>query len=168
MRIVVAPPAPALLPSYASLTDPVPELRAACRSAVGWLGPSVRVLADDARAFHVGETLVGARSDYDARDLLVMANGSARRSEKAPGHLDPRAAGYDDWLRQLLRLGDLQGLASLDVDEGEELLATGLRSLTVLARQLADRGVSVREVQVDHDADPYGVQYWVVRWQCVS
>ncbi|WP_110182287.1 hypothetical protein [Nocardioides solisilvae] len=168
MRIVVAPPAPALLPAYASLVDPVPRLRAATRAAVDWLGPSVKVLADDLDDQRVAESLLGRRSDLDGHDLLVMANGSARRSEKAPGHLDPRAAGYDEWLRQLLRLGDLEGLASLDVDEGEDLLAAGLRSLAVTARQLADRGVTVRDVQVDHDDCPYGVQYWVVRWQCGS
>jgi len=167
MRIVIAPPVPALLPAYASLNDPVADLRAACARAIAWLGPSVRVLADDSRALTLGESLLGRRSDFDGRDLLVMANGSARRSEKAPGHLDPRAAGYDDWLEQLLRLGDLGGLAALDIDEGEELLATGLRSLAVLAKQLDERGVTIGEVQVDHDAAPYGVQYWVVRWQCV-
>ena len=141
MRIVIAPPVPALLPAYASLNDPVAELRAACPGAIAWLGPSVRVLADDSRSPDRGGARCSAAAPTsDGRDLLVMANGSARRSEKAPGHLDPRAAGYDDWLEQLLRLGDLGGLAALDIDEGEELLATGLRSLAVLAKPRRARG----------------------------
>ena len=37
-RVVLVPGVLALLPEYAGLTDPVAELRAACREAVAWLG----------------------------------------------------------------------------------------------------------------------------------
>ena len=163
-RVVVAPPAPLFLPEYASLTDPVPELRAACLAAVAWLGDEVRVIADDQQALRVGETLLGRPSVPGARDVLVMANGSARRSEKAPGHLDDRAAGFDERIGAMLERGDLGGLADVHREVADDLLATGFDGFGMLA----DEGVRVTDVVVDHAADPFGVMYWVVRWQCAS
>lgn len=171
MRVVVVPPVPALLPAYASLTDPVADLRAACLAAVEWLGPSVEVLADDDLGRRVGEWLLASRdgrlaasSSDDRPDLLVLANGSACRSEKAPGHLDERAAAFDDRLGAALARGDLGALADIDVELGRELLAAGLTSLA----GLAGWGLEVASATVDLDDDPFGVKYWVVRWQCES
>ena len=45
-RVVLVPGVPALLPAYAGLSDPVAELRAACRAAVEWLEGPVAVVAD--------------------------------------------------------------------------------------------------------------------------
>lgn len=163
-RVVVVPPAPALLRAYASLSDPLPELRQAVRDAVAWLGTDVRVLADDAQAREVGEELLGRTSGDDARDVLVLANGSARRSEKAPGHLDPRAADFDAHVGDLLAAGDLAGLAEVDADLAHDLLATGLAGFALLHAE----GVSVTDVKFDHAGDPFGVMYWVVRLQCGS
>jgi hypothetical protein len=175
MRVVIVPPVPALLPAYASLSDPVADLRAACMAAVSWLAPDVEVVADDELGRRVGESLLSASALRDGRfapssgtasgpDLLVLANGSGCRTEKAPGHLDERAAEFDHFLGDLLARGDVAGLAGLDVALGAELLATGLVSLTGLAA----RGLSVETAKVDHDEDPYGVKYWVVRWTCES
>ena len=47
MRIVVVPSTLALLPEYAGLEDPVPDLRAAVRDAVAWLPDRVSVLTSD-------------------------------------------------------------------------------------------------------------------------
>ena len=64
VRVVLVPGVLALLPEYASLSDPVAELRAACLSAVSWLvdgdGP-VSVVAD-AQGRRVAERLVGVVS----------------------------------------------------------------------------------------------------------
>lgn len=175
-RVAVVPPAPALLRAYASLTDPVPDLRRAATEAVAWLGGDgegqrgVRVLADDEQARRVGEELLGRASVDDARDVLVMANGSARRSEKAPGHLDPRAADFDARLGELLAAGDLAGVADLartpagPTGLADELLAAGLAAFALLDEE----GVEVSEVEIDHAGDPFGVMYWVVRFQCGS
>ncbi len=42
----------------------------------------------------------------DRLGLLVMGDGSARRSVDAPGYLDPRAAGFDASVVDALRAGD--------------------------------------------------------------
>ncbi|MCW2765606.1 MAG: hypothetical protein JWO11_1565 [Nocardioides sp.] len=174
-----------MLPEYAGLVDPVVELRAACLAAVAWLGETgpVEVVAD-AQGRRVAEALLAAAgglvSTSSTPDVvetpegkaapeapsayLVVANGSARRGEKAPGHLDERAAGFDERLGRALRGPDLEALAGLDEGLGAELLVgntTGLRELGGLL-------TAEHRAMVDYDDDPFGVQYWVMRWQCES
>ena len=128
MRAVIVPGVLALRPQYASIDDPVAELRKAVAEATEWLGDG----------------------------LLVVANGSATRTEKAPGHFDERAAAFDEALGAALRAGDLSGV---DLSLADELWAD-VAGLDALA------GLRATDVQVDYDDAPYGVQYWVVRWQC--
>src|SRR5690606_34062265 len=89
--VVLIPGVLALLPSYASIEDPVADLRAACAKAVAVLGPRVRVAASAPSGDRVAAALVEASGgrvvDDDATGVLVVGNGSAKRTEKAPGHL---------------------------------------------------------------------------------
>ena len=162
MRVVIAPPVPALQARYAGLRDPVAELRAACRAAAGWLTghEGARVVAADDLGLRVGRELLGAGEGGPG--LLVMANGSARRSARAPGHLDERAAGFDASVETALAAGDAAALAGIDLELAGQLLAAGMPLLRDLA------GLSVVSADLDHAADPYGVRYWVVRWQCAT
>jgi hypothetical protein len=178
-RVVVLPPVPALLPEYAGQVDPVPALRAACRSALAWASAGVdrlAVLADpptaDDRARGIVEPLgvrvaralapVPVVAGGDGPALAVAASGSASRSEKAPGHLDERSFPADAALGAALAAGDAAALGDLDLGLGDELLAHGWRGLAGLA------GLRVTGAEVDHADDPFGVQYWVVRWTCES
>jgi hypothetical protein len=182
-RVVLVPGVLALLPEYASLADPVAELRAACLAAVSWLvdaGP-VSVVAD-AQGRRVADHLLAAASGLvstgstsdprgstgggstDAGAVLVVANGSARRGEKAPGYLDERAAGFDAALGAALRGPDPAALAGLDVLLAEELLAGNVAGLRALGEILTPE----HRASVDYDAEPFGVQYWVMRWACGS
>lgn len=163
MKIAVVPSAPALLPAYAGLTDPVADVRAAALEAVAWLDGPVQVLAADDLGRRVGEHLLGRAPVDDAADLLVVADGSARRGEKAPGHLDERATGFDAAIDAALRQGDPAALVRLDEALGAELLARGVPAFRALGAQVGDRPV---RAQVDYADDPFGVQYWVVRWEC--
>lgn len=96
--------------------------------------------------------------------LLVVADGSARRGERAPGHLDERAFGYDEAVEKALRAADLAALGGLDLALGDDLLAGGPRVLHALAATV----VGDYRAEVDYADDPFGVRYWVVRWQCES
>ena len=167
-RVVLVPGVLALLPEYAGLEDPVAELRAACLSAVAWLGSGpVEILADP-QGERVARALLSAREGFEtglrpsstttATSYLVVGNGSACRTEKAPGHLDTRAAAYDDALRAALTSSRHAKLP--DIELGKGLLA----SLDGIARlpAILPEGTPA---QVDYDDDPYGVQYWVLRWQ---
>lgn len=167
-RVALVPGVLALLPEYAGQTDPVAELRAACLRAVAWLGEAGGIgIAGSAQGLRVARHLAaeaGVEIDLAAErpaGLLVVGNGSARRTEKAPGHLDERAAAWDDALGAALSSGQLQGL---DLALAGELMADldglgTLRDLGVVAGCAA---------QVDYADDPFGVMYWVMRWTCTS
>ena len=164
MRIAIVPSTLALLPEYASIDDPVAELRSAVGAAVAWLveeGPA-SVVAATPSAERVGVHLLGDRLEAGAdQRLLVVANGSATRTEKAPGFLDERAAGFDAAVGTALGAGDPAALAGLDLALAEQLWCRDAAALVELG--LRDGPC---EATVDYDDDPFGVQYWVVRWQC--
>jgi hypothetical protein len=166
VRIALVPGVLALLPSYGGLEDPVADLRAACLDAVAWLGPGPRVLASEqggrVAAYLCGEV---SRGDFvpprpAAEGVIVVANGSATRTEKAPGHLDDRAVGFDDDLRAALAAGRP---GAVDADLARELWA----DVDGLLRLAQEVDVDPASVTVDYDADPFGVQYWVMRMQGV-
>ncbi|NYG54773.1 hypothetical protein [Nocardioides perillae] len=90
--------------------------------------------------------------------VLVMANGSARRGEKAPGHLDERSFGFDEQVEAALRSGDGHALQALDARLGEELMAAGIGALQQVGQVLTRPADS----DVRWAGDPGGVQYWVV------
>ncbi|GEP36133.1 hypothetical protein NSZ01_39010 [Nocardioides szechwanensis] len=175
-RVVLVPGALALLPSYGGLEDPVADLRAACLDAVRWLGADPRVVAG-AQGATVATYLATEVSRLPSRlasshlrtsaslapqpssdGVLFVANGSAKRTEKAPGHLDDRAMAFDDALRAALLAGDL---GDLDEELARELWAD-VDSLVRLGQEI---DVDPASVQVDYDDDPYGVQYWVMRME---
>jgi hypothetical protein len=190
-RIAFLPAAPVLLPEYAGLTDPVAALRAACLDAVSWLakeaGDAVQVVApapDPANTARGVTVSVGSRladqltalAGFDGRveqsdgatlgpAVLVFGNGSARRSDKAPGHLDERASVFDEAALGALTRGEPAALAGLDEGLGGELLADGIGGLRAVGRALAGTPVGAATLYAD---DPFGVQYWVVTWECAS
>ncbi|MFT4286971.1 hypothetical protein [Nocardioides sp.] len=130
MRIALVPGVLALRPEYASLIDPVPELRTAVAGAETWA------------------------------DTVLVGNGSAKRTEKAPGYLDPRAEPFDAELRAALVAPSPADLRAVDDGLAKELWAS-----TESFGELADLLEGARLVSVDYDDAPYGVQYWVMRWQ---
>ena len=72
--------------------------------------------------------------------LLVMADGSARRTLKAPGYLDDRAAPFDAGVEECLASGRLAGLAELDPALAAELLVAGRAAWQVLAGAVGEAG----------------------------
>ena len=149
--VALVPGVPALLPSYASLEDPVGSLRAACLAAVAALGPRVRVVASGPSGARVAESLVAAvGADVVAEGetgVLVVGNGSAKRTEKAPGHFDERAEAFDASLRE--SFGGIDAALAADLWADTACLA-GLPPLA--------------EAAVTYDDAPFGVQYWVATW----
>jgi hypothetical protein len=155
-RVALVPGVLALLPGYGGIEDPVAELRAACLEAVAWLGADVTVLADPQGRRVADYLLAAATRAADGTSYLVVGNGSAKRTEKAPGHLDERAHGFDEALGAALRSGDLTGV---DLALAGELWASvdGVEQLRDLLHGEA--------ATVGYDDDPFGVQYWVMRWE---
>lgn len=158
MRAVLVPGVLALLPEYAGLQDPVAELRKACLEAVDRLGTDVTVLAGP-QGSRVADHLLGSRRarPTDEASYLVVGNGSAKRLDTSPGYVDERAIPFDADLGERLRSGDLSGI---DLDLARELWADA-EPIARLGGVLPPGAACT----VDYDDDPFGVQYWVARWE---
>jgi hypothetical protein len=122
----------------------------------GWTGPRTGVAADD--LVDVVGGLTGAVA------VLAVGDGSARRSLKAPGHLDPAAEPFDAMVAAALRDGDAAALAALDPAEGERLLAAGVSAWRAVGRLVGDRQV---RATLRYDGAPFGVGYLVADWAVV-
>lgn len=215
----LCPSPPLLHPDLTGRDAVVPELRAACARAAGWLlrdGPEVIVVVGpaartgewdgagrlDPAAFAPAVAHTGTRSlplslglgallldqagyrgrrrllavgwdesasacatlgtELAAADdqmaLLVMGDGSARRSLKAPGYLDPRAAAFDAEVEGAVRAGQLDVLLRLDLALARDLMATGRPAWQVLAGALRNLAP---KTEVLYRGDPFGVAYLV-------
>ena len=155
----------ALLPEYAGQEDPVPEVRVAARAAAEWLaeaGP-VTVVGDE-QGSRVGRHLLAGAEEGDGSAYLVVANGSARRNDTAPGYVDERAVPFDAAVDAALSEPDPAALEGLDVDLAAALLVANPAGLVRLGTLLKHAGPPM----MDYAGDPYGVQYWVMRWTVVD
>ncbi|MFI6645095.1 hypothetical protein [Streptomyces sp. NPDC050504] len=94
--------------------------------------------------------------------LLVMGDGSARRTLKAPGYLDDRAEGLDARIAAALADGDSEGfLAGLEAATAKELMVRGRAPWQALTGAAQGAGLGARLL---HDDAPYGVGYFVASW----
>lgn len=94
----------------------------------------------------------------DRIGLLIMGDGSARRSEHSPVHLHPRAEIFDTTVATALHNRDLDVLEALDPDLAAELQAAGRAPWQVLAAAL--EGTTLTG-DLTYNAAPYGVGYFV-------
>ncbi len=90
--------------------------------------------------------------------MIVVADGSARRTLKAPGYLDPRATPYDEAVSQAVASGELESLRELDPVLAAELMASGWAALQVLVEIFAGRRP---RTTIHYDEAPYGVGYLI-------
>lgn len=93
--------------------------------------------------------------------LLVMGDGSACRTLKAPGYFDERAAAFDAAAGKALGAADLPGLLALDEELAYELKAAGRACWQLLAGAAEGAGLSGRLL---YDEAPYGVGYLIASW----
>ncbi|MBD8605993.1 hypothetical protein IFT73_03935 [Aeromicrobium sp. CFBP 8757] len=119
--------------------------------AAGWSGP---------RTYSTG-----APDTSGDVALLVMADGSNGRSEKAPGFLDERAEPFDAAIARALADGDPAALVALDADLGAALGSTGVPALQNLGHAVGatTKGATVA-ARVLFDGAPLGVGYVVAEW----
>jgi hypothetical protein len=90
--------------------------------------------------------------------LLVVGDGSARRTLKAPGYLDERASAFDAEVERAVRAGDLRALQRLDRRLAHDLMATGRPAWQVLSGAWPDHDA---EAEVLYYDAPFGVGYLV-------
>ncbi|MEV0094419.1 class III extradiol dioxygenase subunit B-like domain-containing protein [Streptomyces sp. NPDC050738] len=129
----------------------------------GWTDAPLEALGvgeplDTDRCLAAGRELA-ARAERVA--LLVMGDGSACRTLKAPGYLDERATAFDAGVARALGAADTAALAALDASLAYELKAAGRAPWQVLAG--AAEGARLGGELLYEDA-PYGVGYFVAAW----
>lgn len=118
----------------------------------------------------VGRTLLAGRPHRlwgvpgaglpEAADLLVVGDGTAKRSVKAPGHLDGRAAAYDEAVVDALASGSPEALRDLDEELGAQLWVSGIPAWKAVAGLPGPWRASLA-----YSDAPYGVGYVVATWQ---
>ncbi|WP_306318061.1 MULTISPECIES: class III extradiol dioxygenase subunit B-like domain-containing protein [unclassified Streptomyces] len=123
----------------------------------GWTG--------DVRGYEVtgdGPAFDPSEGGAERVALLVMGDGTACRTLKAPGYLDERAAGVDAAIGAALRDLDADGtLANLDADLARELKISGRAPWQLLSAAWDKRDGTGRLLYEDA---PYGVGYFVASW----
>ncbi|MWA04447.1 hypothetical protein F8568_029530 [Actinomadura sp. LD22] len=130
---------------------------------------SIAFDADRDACLRLGAELAGSAARVA---LLVMGDGAACRTEKAPGYLDERAHGYDEGVARALGKADAAALAALDPALSAELQAAGRAAWQVLAGAAlaadADEGAppatAAPAAALLADEAPYGVGYYVASW----
>lgn len=123
-------------------------------AVVPWDAPVDRCAA-------AGEALAASHPEAS---VVVVADGSARRGEKAPGHLDERAFAVDEALVAALRAADAEALLALDPALCADLLVHGRAPLQVAAGVLGRVDGTVRaRCEALHTEDPFGVLHVVAR-----
>lgn len=90
--------------------------------------------------------------------LLVIADGTARRTSKAPGYYDERAAPFDCEIERAVSTGDLAAIHDLSPTLAQQLMATGWPALQVLAGVFSGRSVNTKILYV---GAPFGVGYLI-------
>jgi hypothetical protein len=96
--------------------------------------------------------------------LLVMADGSARRGVKAPGHLDARAVPFDDAVTAALTDADWGRIAELNAAVAADLLVAGRAAWQVLAAASRCNGVPAWRSTLHYADGPFGVWYPVLSY----
>ncbi|MFJ9037656.1 class III extradiol dioxygenase subunit B-like domain-containing protein [Streptomyces sp. NPDC102406] len=132
----------------------------------GWEGPVRGYEVAPGRSWPTnGEDGTRIAAWADRVGLLVMGDGTACRTVKAPGYLDERAEGVDARIAEALRTYDQDGhLAQLDADLAADLKISGRDPWQILsAAWIADNDDGGTSRLLYEDA-PYGVGYFVASW----
>ena len=153
--------------------EPDPDLPLAALVA-GWLRDrvapetlvDVHILAEDADPATCAKLgrLVRERLDADSvpRALLVVADGPATLTDKAPGAFDPRSGNVDSELATALASGEPDGLAALDPALCAEVRLAGRAAWQVFAAAFTRAPASAA---VTYAEAPYGVGYYTGLWR---
>lgn len=117
---------------------------------IGWAGRRRFVSADRPASVTGGDA------------VLVVGDGSARRTEKAPGHFDDRAEQYDATIATAIATGDHAALGALDVGLSAALMCAGAPAWRALAALVGQ--ATVQRAELLSDSAPYGVAYFAGYW----
>lgn len=149
-----------------SSADPLPQsltIGAAMLEAAAWdtdviaLGVSAESTYPE-RARLAGEVVAQAAGAPTL--LLVVGDGSATRTEKAPGYIQPDALAFDEQVAAALGAADVDAILGIDQATADRLWCQGLPAWQVAASAVpAAQGVLVLQ------GAPFGVNYLLAAWR---
>ncbi len=134
----------------------------------GWTGDreyvAVASAAEPAEAAATGEQLVRGEGKHA---LLVLGDGSAKRSVSSPGYLDDRAAPFDASVGAALATADVDALLGIDASMADELWVAGRPAWQALAGagRAVGRHTDRLSGSLNYDEAPFGVGYFVAVWE---
>ena len=140
-----------------------PSLAVAAWLLRGWSAAPVEGLGvgeqlEPERCAAAGRAIAGSAERVA---MLVMGDGSACRTVKAPGYLDERAEPFDAGVAAALGAADAHALAALDPELAQAVQAAGRAPWQVLAGAAEDARLAG---ELLHESAPYGVGYFVAAW----
>ena len=109
----------------------------------------------------LADALAGPASLPGPVGVLAMGDGSARRTLKAPGYLDPAAGPFDATVAAAMSSGNAEALGGLDLADAGRLLAAGAPAWSAVGGALSGRRPIAT---MRYDDAPYGVGYLVADW----
>ncbi len=134
-------------------------------AAVGWPGDRVALELDASAGAATLAAIGTALGQETVRTvLLVVADGSASRTERAPASLDPDAQAFDADVEAALASGHPHVLAEVDGDRAAAVTSHGWPAWHVAATATAVAGDAPYEARVLAAEGPYGVGYLVASW----
>jgi len=131
----------------------------------GWPGDRVALELDAAAGTATLAAVATAFGQETQRSaLLVVADGSAARNEKAPAWLHPDAEAFDADVAAALASGHPHLLAGLDRERAVAVSAAGWPAWYAAATAMAVAEDSSYDAEVLANVAPYGVGYLVAAW----
>ena len=132
---------------------------------VGWPGDRAALELDPRASTATLASVATSLGNETTRSvLLVVADGSAARSEKAPASLHPDAAPFDADVAAALASGHPHLLAAIDRERATAVSAQGWPAWHVAAVATAVGHDAPYDAEVLADVAPYGVGYLVATW----
>lgn len=159
-------PIEVVVPGAAPSGDPVLPLSATigCWLLADLVVPAptgVEVVPDDAAPQEAAALGAGLAASADRVALLVMGDGSAAMTTRAPGYVVDGASAWQAEVERMLETADVEGLAALSPTEATRFRAAGRAPWQVLAGAAADGRWQSTLLAAEA---PYGVGYVVATW----
>jgi len=132
-------------------------------SAAGWAG-AVKALVVDAETTAEQRGVLAKEllaKSGDQRTLIVaVGDGSATRTEKAPGYIQPDALDFDAEITRAIGNGDSSAIVAIEQSTADRLWCRGLPTWQVVAQ-----AIDHAEGTLVLESSPFGVNYLVAAWQ---
>jgi len=138
-------------------------IAAAVLNGANWAGKVVGLeVAHDSTAKEredLGREVAAKSAELETL-VVVVGDGSATRTEKAPGYVQPDAASFDEAMARAINEADIHAILDVDQEQADRLWCRGIPAWQVVANAVDQmQGMLILE------SAPFGVNYLVASWR---